>query len=830
MDVRLPDGTIIRNVPDGTTRADLVGRLKAGGMAVPSEWLDAAPPAPVDDRNRVKEVAEGVFRSAAGIGNTLLTPVRAAANYVAPGSGVAEYLNSSVDAQESLDQQNKDSNFYAGGKLVTDIAATLPVGGVVAAPIKALAARGVATKTLAPLAEAVASAGMRAGGAGVGTRVAGGAIAGGAAAGLIDPDDAAVGAVLGGALPPAITLAGKAGAGFAKKVMAPKASAGNTFANALGVPDAELARIVEAARRAPESIVPGSKLTLSQALQSESSNLPGVKMLERIVAGGPGGDDLLRRYEEQGLARLEALRNQGAQTYMGAPREEATQIGNRIGAVLRTQAGDDQGAAREAWESLYGRASRDGVALELPLDAMSDAMRPLGPGTVGAGKDAQALLRAAMDIGSDQADDVAAGVNRVGAQDTDKTLGQAVRALGISPEEMKSGGMAGEIRWLRESLKGGRGLVNKNGRRLEDLAARMYEDGYLETPDATELLSKLTEEAQGSPIFSRYANPERMAYTAQGGETPARAGMILPKPVPFEEFQRLRRSAGELGAKPTLGATEGGVLGELQRLLEGRVDDAAAGNLRPGEVMPEGFREQYNAARGMTRDNAQRYKQTNNIGAILRRPIGQDYALTGDEITNKVWHGGAGLAGDVSNLKSVLSDANREPTLDALRQFIMTDAAGKTTASGGLGAALPRYVETRMPGLQEALGTEQLEALTNVARDIRNSEAAAAVPGLRGSDTQAKIARALDAGVLDGTMAKTLARLTSFKGFGLEPFRAKAADMLITYKGKSMADLLNDPKAAAKALEDRVFADKLDRKTFDALTLIARTAPVIAAQ
>ena len=44
MDVRLPDGTIIKNVPDGTTKADLVTKLQGNGMAVPSEWLQAAPP------------------------------------------------------------------------------------------------------------------------------------------------------------------------------------------------------------------------------------------------------------------------------------------------------------------------------------------------------------------------------------------------------------------------------------------------------------------------------------------------------------------------------------------------------------------------------------------------------------------------------------------------------------------------------------------------------------------------------------------------------------------------------------------------------------------
>lgn len=43
MDVKLPDGTVIQNVPDGISKAELVGKLKSNGMAVPSEWLAAEP-------------------------------------------------------------------------------------------------------------------------------------------------------------------------------------------------------------------------------------------------------------------------------------------------------------------------------------------------------------------------------------------------------------------------------------------------------------------------------------------------------------------------------------------------------------------------------------------------------------------------------------------------------------------------------------------------------------------------------------------------------------------------------------------------------------------
>jgi hypothetical protein len=50
MDVRLPDGSVIAGVPDGTTKADLVARLQRNGMAVPADWLAAAPTKPAAEQ------------------------------------------------------------------------------------------------------------------------------------------------------------------------------------------------------------------------------------------------------------------------------------------------------------------------------------------------------------------------------------------------------------------------------------------------------------------------------------------------------------------------------------------------------------------------------------------------------------------------------------------------------------------------------------------------------------------------------------------------------------------------------------------------------------
>ena len=49
MDVTLPDGTTLKDIPDGTTKSQIATKLKASGHAVPDDWLKpAAPSAPKD--------------------------------------------------------------------------------------------------------------------------------------------------------------------------------------------------------------------------------------------------------------------------------------------------------------------------------------------------------------------------------------------------------------------------------------------------------------------------------------------------------------------------------------------------------------------------------------------------------------------------------------------------------------------------------------------------------------------------------------------------------------------------------------------------------------
>lgn len=44
MDVQLPDGTMLKDIPDGTTKSQIATKLKSSGHAVPDDWLTPAAP------------------------------------------------------------------------------------------------------------------------------------------------------------------------------------------------------------------------------------------------------------------------------------------------------------------------------------------------------------------------------------------------------------------------------------------------------------------------------------------------------------------------------------------------------------------------------------------------------------------------------------------------------------------------------------------------------------------------------------------------------------------------------------------------------------------
>lgn len=159
--------------------------------------------------------ALGVIRGAGSIGATALAPWDMAKDAIA-GRGLSLQANqrrrADMDAAIRELGASTDSLLYTVPKLATEIAGTLPVGGLLG---KAAAAGLGGSKYAAPIVEGLTTGGLSVGklkgAAGLGVRALTGGATGGVSAGLIDPQGAKDGAVIGAVLPVGAKMAGGVG-------------------------------------------------------------------------------------------------------------------------------------------------------------------------------------------------------------------------------------------------------------------------------------------------------------------------------------------------------------------------------------------------------------------------------------------------------------------------------------------------------------------------------------------------------------------------------------------------------------------------------------------
>lgn len=201
MRVKLPDGTIVSHIPDNITQEGLIRSLKAGGYDV-SRFKQEAPSPQVSKSTQQgtgmdweRDMLSGFVRGAGSIGATLLSPVDAAARAM----GVQNSYVGRTDRREAMDYAlreltgaDTESIPFHIGKIGSEVAGTLGVGG----------ALGAIPKLPSALAAALRTGGFTKD-AGYLTRVGAGATVGGAASALVNPEplDTGVGAVIGGAFP-----------------------------------------------------------------------------------------------------------------------------------------------------------------------------------------------------------------------------------------------------------------------------------------------------------------------------------------------------------------------------------------------------------------------------------------------------------------------------------------------------------------------------------------------------------------------------------------------------------------------------------------------------
>jgi hypothetical protein len=163
------------------------------------------------------------------------------------------------------------------GELGGEVLGTLPVGGALAAPLKAIPAA-------APLAQAIRTGGFSKGN--LATRAAGGAVTGGATAAVINPAEMETGALVGGTVaavaPPAINLLAKGASKVADVRQMPNQLAAKIARDSLGTPEQ-----VAAARTAMQDAqATGLDMTAQQALARSGMVTPSAQAtIERAIKG-----------------------------------------------------------------------------------------------------------------------------------------------------------------------------------------------------------------------------------------------------------------------------------------------------------------------------------------------------------------------------------------------------------------------------------------------------------------------------------------------------------------------------------------------------------------
>lgn len=234
--ITFEDGTthVYKGAPDDVTPDQVTARAsKEFGKSVAS--LDGGRGQSLGSKvmQQAGNALAGAVRGAGSIGATLLTPYDILAGNT-KSIGNPERRQAMTDALQTMGA-DPESLAFQGSKLLTEVGGTLGVGGALTIPATGAKVFGATVPAMLPsaanlpLVQAIGSAGFKAAGAtglpGLAARTAGGAITGGAAAGLVDPEQAGMGALIGGALPGVVQGAGIAGRKVGETLRGPVQSA-----------------------------------------------------------------------------------------------------------------------------------------------------------------------------------------------------------------------------------------------------------------------------------------------------------------------------------------------------------------------------------------------------------------------------------------------------------------------------------------------------------------------------------------------------------------------------------------------------------------------------
>lgn len=134
MDVQLPDGSMLKGIPDGTTKEQIATKLQSSGREVPKEWLtpkapqNPAEPSKVHPALDVFGPTETALQMGSGMAGAVVGGLRGAADLVT-GQGADKAAEDVQSTQEAMTYQPRTPS----GKMIS---------GVIAAPANLLAKGG----------------------------------------------------------------------------------------------------------------------------------------------------------------------------------------------------------------------------------------------------------------------------------------------------------------------------------------------------------------------------------------------------------------------------------------------------------------------------------------------------------------------------------------------------------------------------------------------------------------------------------------------------------------------------------------------------------------
>lgn len=203
---------------DADAARALAGEIRKMRSAPKTEPAAAEPSLMSDIAQGAGNLVAGAVRGAGSIGATILAPYDMAKDAL-DGKGWSLESNrqrrAGIDGGLQLMGAQPDSLAYRTGKLGGEIAGTAGVGPALGIGAKAA---GAAPSIVNALSTAGFRAGSTPGVANMLTRMAGGAVTGGTMAGVVDPEQAASGALVGGLLPPALAGIGRVGGAVGERL------------------------------------------------------------------------------------------------------------------------------------------------------------------------------------------------------------------------------------------------------------------------------------------------------------------------------------------------------------------------------------------------------------------------------------------------------------------------------------------------------------------------------------------------------------------------------------------------------------------------------------